>query len=580
MKPGPASSALTMEFGHEMEVERSQWLRRRFYWYAGLSFAMSVFGAISTFTNNQQPEGFHTLMLLISIAGILICLWAVSYVWFSRDPRLPILRIVYWMILMTGGLSVMSGPLLSYLTQVEIERRQAENPNLILREQRVGGAPIQFRLEDPEIVPDKGPPPPPDGGPPPPPLEGTEKGSNAKGDNSRPETVGPDIREGESDLGRDARREARIKHAMSTMVTGLFGVWSVFVSHFFACIFLPWTSRESLQPIWPLLGLNALVTIGVAAWSVLDGGWSSRLVWMSLALVGVSLLIPLPGLAICEWRHGRFRKRFTFDAMRGRYSALKAELTNARQIHESLFPEPIQTGHVRFDYVYEPMSQIGGDYLHTHSARNADGTSSLFNFVIVDVTGHGIPAALTVNRLHGELERIFAEQPTISPGEVLRLLNSYVHLTLASHSVYVTAICLRVDAERGVLDYASGGHPPAFLRSVDGRLDRLDSTALVLGAAAGNDFQAEPRSMPFGPGDALIAYTDGATEARDAHGRYFGIEGIQRVLANSSTGPARPGPREAGSPALWPATLLREIERHREGPTMDDVLVIEIRRAL
>jgi hypothetical protein len=332
---------------------------------------------------------------------------------------------------------------------------------------------------------------------------------------------------------------------------------NIFVAHFLACLFLPWTPRESLKPVVPLLVLNAFLTL-----------FTGQSAAVKFAVIALSPLIAAPGSLICWWRYSRFRDRFTLNQLRGRYAELRQELISARQIHEALFPAPIADGPVRFSYSYEPMRQIGGDYLYAKQIRTATG-DPLLHVVLVDVTGHGIPAALTVNRLHGELDRIFGESPAIGPGEVLTLLNRYVHHTLATHSVYVTAICFRVDPARDRLEYASGGHPPAFLKAVDGSLEQLDSTGLVLGATAGPDFEAAPRTLRFGPGDVLVAYTDGATEARDAQGRYLGIAALQHVIALES--PA------SGS---WPALITQTVDRHRHGPIADDTLVIEIARPL
>src|SRR5207253_7984992 len=139
--------------------------------------------------------------------------------------------------------------------------------------------------------------------------------------------------------------------------------------------------------------------------------------------------------------------------------------------HEALFPAPIAHGPLRFEYRYQPMLQIGGDYLYSRFSPSTGGAAPAFNLLLMDVTGHGIAAALTVNRLYGEVERLFAEDPHAGPGEVLSALNRYVHLTLATHSVYVTALCLRIDQHSGTLEYASGGHPPAFLCAVNGTID-------------------------------------------------------------------------------------------------------------
>jgi serine phosphatase RsbU (regulator of sigma subunit) len=348
------------------------------------------------------------------------------------------------------------------------------------------------------------------------------------------------------------------------MPVGVGAAWigSIFATHIFACMFLPLTPLEAVRPLVPLL----VVFTGFSIFAGNDEPLTRVVAIACAPLIGV------PGCLICWWRNSRFRDRFFTRQLRGRYAELRHELMSARQIHESLFPRPCTDGPVRFDYIYEPMRQIGGDYLYACFTPGTSG-GRVLNVALLDVTGHGIPAALTVNRLHGEMERIFAERPETRPGELLMLLNRYVHLTLATHSVYVTALCLRVDPDDDSLEYASGGHPPAYLRAVDGTIERLDSTALVLGACAGPDFHAEPRRLRFGAGDALIAYTDGATEARDAGGRYLGIDGIQRVLASDAAAHASQG-------AGWPALVARAVEAHRHGPIADDTLVIEVRRTL
>lgn len=351
----------------------------------------------------------------------------------------------------------------------------------------------------------------------------------------------------------------------SPNVVAIGALTSIFIAHVFACFFLPLTVKESIRPVLPVLALSAVVTLIYA-----KGVRAPALV------IALSPLIAAPGATICAWRHGRFRKRFHLHKLRSVYGEMKRELTDARRIHEALFPEPMRNGPVRFAYRYEPMHQIGGDFVFSHQFNGLDGevdvTAEPLSLVIIDVTGHGIPAALTVNRLQGELERLFAEDPDIPPGDVLESLNRYVHLTLARHSVYATAMCLRVDPTAQTLAYASGGHPPAFVRTVDGRMDQLDSTSFVLGACADTDFDAGERTMRFGLGDAMIAYTDGAIESCDNTGAMLGVAGMQKIVLG-----ARPDPGVDGG--LAPA-ILRAVDERRAGPLMDDTLVVEVYRPL
>lgn len=348
-----------------------------------------------------------------------------------------------------------------------------------------------------------------------------------------------------------------IMHALG--ISGGAGLWGVAFAHVLACVFLPWSPRQAVGPILPLLALSA------AATALGRDAWLSKLVWIAM-----SPMAGAPGFLIAYLKHSRRMEEYKTRFLQRRYGELRRELVDARRIHEALFPAPRTTGPVRFTYQYEPMRQIGGDYLYASYRAGPAGKPdhARLSVVVMDVTGHGIPAALTVNRLHGELERVFAENPEVGPGEVLKLLNRYVHLTLASHSVYVTALCVRVDCETCELEYASGGHPPAFLRAVDGTIHELSSTAFVLGACADVDFQSDPAKLRMTPGDCLIAYTDGAIEARDVKGRMLGVQGLSRLIASHTPAPG----------AGWSDALLRAVDAHRYGPPADDTLMIEISR--
>ena len=269
------------------------------------------------------------------------------------------------------------------------------------------------------------------------------------------------------------------------------------------------------------------------------------------------------GVLLCMVRHSRRYELAERAFFYKRYRDVRRELVDARRIHEALFPREISQGPVQLAYRYEPMQQIGGDFLFAHAA----GGSKL-NVVLLDVTGHGILAALTVNRIWGELTRITAERPEIKPGELLCLLNRYAHLTLAPHSVYLTAVCMQIDSERDELIYASGGHPPAFIIRADGSIEELFSTTFVLGACGGDDFEDGAAHVPFLPGDRLLAYTDGITETLGASGRLLGLAGLRAIMREVAP---RRGPL---ADAVLAAT-----DAKRVGARADDTLVVELRRS-
>ncbi len=348
--------------------------------------------------------------------------------------------------------------------------------------------------------------------------------------------------------------------------------WIIGLYHLFACVCFPWTPQQAIRPIGPLLLLNA---VGVLVFGSMPPG-------MTAAVLILSVFVAAPGILTAWFKHSRRMERFRIRALQARYGQMRRELVDARRIHEALFPPPIVSGSLRFDYRYQPMLQIGGDYLYARRGgsrregpRGVEGGDDrgVFNVLVMDVTGHGIAAALTVNRLYGEVERLFAENPDAGPGDVLSALNKYVHLTLATHSVYVTALCVKVDEDRNVLEYASGGHPPAFLCTADGRIEQLDSTAIVLGACAACDFDPCVETRRFEVGDTLLAYTDGAIEARNDAGRMWGVQGMARCLANVHT-------REMAGKAGLAGVIVSAVESHRYGPSEDDTLVVEVTRTV
>jgi serine phosphatase RsbU (regulator of sigma subunit) len=336
------------------------------------------------------------------------------------------------------------------------------------------------------------------------------------------------------------------------------------LAHLIACMVFPWTVRQALIPIGVVLGGSFLSRVTIEQGNA--GGTVAGTIWM--------LAILSPGVILCGIRHTQRVQKATNRFLHQRYGMLRQELAYARQVHEALFPQPKADGLIRFSYRYEPMRQIGGDYLYTHTQKSPGG-GEVISAVILDVTGHGIPAALTVNRLHGEIDLRFAEQPDLGPGELLRVLNRYIALTLAKHSIFATAVCFRIDSDAGTVRWASGGHPPAFIRGIDGTLRDLDPTSFVLGACQDRDFDPAERCTEFHEGDSLIAYTDGAIEARSIQGKMLKIDGLRQILC----GPPAPGSQ--GGLGTWSERILTEVTNHRGGlPPEDDTLAIEIFRAI
>ena len=329
------------------------------------------------------------------------------------------------------------------------------------------------------------------------------------------------------------------------------GVLDLLVLHTVACAILPGGLERSASPFVP----------GLVLWSIglllpIWGGWEifDRL---ALAILAPATLLPGMGLAlVLEGRRAQQRRRTELGAQ---LQSMGGELSRARIIHDAMFPTPVK-GAVEFDYDYQPLHEIGGDYVNLHVCPTTGRTV----LTILDVAGHGLAAALTVNRLHGELERIRAEHGDAGPDEVMTLLNRYVALTMARHNLYATGLCILMDPVEGRLDWVNAGHPPALLRREGGTVEDLPCTTVLLGALRPDEFDPDMRTRGIGPGDLVVACTDGATEATDSSGRQFGYEGLRRTLCFD------PPPRD------WNDFITNAVRKHHGGRIADDVLIVTL----
>lgn len=358
--------------------------------------------------------------------------------------------------------------------------------------------------------------------------------------------------------GTDPETAARMAAKISAAAPFFMSLFLIFFTHLSASLFIPWSLREALRPLWWLWGISVLSLVFQ----------SSAPLEVRLIFVAILPLAGAPGVLISWWRYARFGRRFGQAMLAERYGELERELVDARRIHEALFPPPISRGPVRLSYRYEPMRQIGGDFLYAYPTLPAPAPNEgALSVVVIDVTGHGVPAAMTVSGLHGELERVFANNPRSSPGEALLALNQHASGVLARHRVFPSALCLRVDPERGTLTWASAGHPPAFVRRTGGEIEALDSTAFLLGVCGGPAFEPGEQSVAFGPGDAVLVYTDGASEALNVRGAMLRPQGVREAVAGAKG--------EEGSLA---SAVSEAVERHRHGPADDDALIVEVWR--
>ena len=199
------------------------------------------------------------------------------------------------------------------------------------------------------------------------------------------------------------------------------------------------------------------------------------------------------------------------------------ELAIGRRIQRSLLPRSFpEVDGWTFAAHYEPAREIGGDLYDVFRLR---GDAGRIGILIADVTGKGIPAALLMADVRALLHAAAdnADGPADALGRVNRIL-----VDERATSLFVTAALIAIDVETGAARYASAGHEAPLLVRADGRIERVDAAGPILGAFGDASF-AEERTV-IAPGDALLFYTDGLTEARDPGRRFYGEEPVLATL--------------------------------------------------
>jgi sigma-B regulation protein RsbU (phosphoserine phosphatase) len=242
----------------------------------------------------------------------------------------------------------------------------------------------------------------------------------------------------------------------------------------------------------------------------------------------------------------------------------EAELALARRIQRSFVPliPPDIPGYEVAEH-YEAAREVGGDFFDVFRVR---GRGDRLAICIADVTGKGIAAALLMAFARPLLHSAIDNAPTLV--DALERTNRILVQERRS-GLFLTALCAVVELRRGVLRLANAGHePPLHIPAGDGPIAWLDATGPLLGAFGRLDLVES--SIALAPGELVLFYTDGVTDAQATTGERFGD---QRLLDAIET--------TRGGTAAQVVAAVRDAYHgfQAEMPAADDVTIVAIRRA-
>jgi len=337
---------------------------------------------------------------------------------------------------------------------------------------------------------------------------------------------------------------------------------------------LPWWKRLPLRfrqfmvaftmrlpPARRALYISALVIAGLGVLKLFRG----------IAAVDVPVGTPLFQIAILMpvWERGTFVLVLGFLLVNllvilevADRLSLKGELEVAREIQLAMLPRgTYAAADIEIFGTTRPANTVGGDFYDVLPLPDGQVIVALG-----DVSGKGSPAALLMALLLAVLRTLVDER--LEPAPLVERLN----VQIARHSPasrFITLFYGVYDPPTGRLVYVNAGQNPPLVRRRDGTYERLSATGVALGMFEGSTFAAAETAIQ--PGEALILYSDGITEAENPAGTPFEESGLQQVV----------DAYHVAEPAQLAAQILAAVERHADrSKFVDDLTILLVKRAL
>ncbi|MEJ2457223.1 MAG: PP2C family protein-serine/threonine phosphatase, partial [Novosphingobium sp.] len=208
---------------------------------------------------------------------------------------------------------------------------------------------------------------------------------------------------------------------------------------------------------------------------------------------------------------------------------VRADLKAATALHERLLPDFDRSGVLRLSHLYRPAAILGGDSIGAAPLR---GEGLLF--FLIDVRGHGVPAALDSFHLHHRIKQL-RPKSALELGQAMTTINR--EICDRADDSYATIACGLIYPEKEEGWIVCAGHPPPMLAEGDAVTQISGGRAMPVGWF--DNAAYTPERFPFPPGARLVLYSDGITETTNASGEQFGDKRLEETLAASAGKPLR-----------------------------------------
>lgn len=326
------------------------------------------------------------------------------------------------------------------------------------------------------------------------------------------------------------------------------------ISYYLIIIFVigflvPWNAVESAVVSALPLAFFLIVRGRQHEWAGLAGDLSVFLISMAIVTT----------LQLRQERDRRTRFILEMEAEEARRD-LRDGLAIASKLHKDIISGSADFPGLSARVLYESMQELGGDYVKIRALDE-----KRVSMLVADVTGHGTPAALMVNRINTKVEGIMSAKK--GPAGAAEELNRFVTRTFEGTAMLMSALWAEYDVSQKVMIWSNYGHPPPILIDrVKRDIRLLSSNAYVMGIDIPQETPSNTLNLALG--DFLIFYTDGLIEVKTADGvfdlpalleylRSFLLEKTNHFTADDLL-----------------AALAEAVEDRRVGEAKDDLLAI------
>lgn len=258
------------------------------------------------------------------------------------------------------------------------------------------------------------------------------------------------------------------------------------------------------------------------------------------------------------------QNRFLISSLSDFRSRMQSELNMARDMQESLLPERGLVGEIEsvadgtLEAIYQASSELGGDLWGGWALPG-----NKIGLFVLDVSGHGVGAALNTFSLHATMARYDANKE--DPADFLLNLNKSL-ANIFPTGQFATMFYGVLDCETGKLTYAGAGAPPPFIVSGD-TVRTLDSSGLPIGIVSSATY--ENLEEQVNPGESLICYSDVLLEAKGEGDAFLGEDGLRALILDL----AQNGTRET-----IVDRAIAQFRADREEQLPDDLTAIALHR--